>query len=345
MPLRKKVFSILQVILFLGLGVFLAWLSLNSIGKEGMAKMKDSLVHARYWLIVPTFLLLILSHWSRAVRWKVLMEPLGHQPRVSNTFFAVMAGYLVNLGIPRMGEVVKCTILARYEKVPADKLVGTIVAERAFDLICLLIVFGFTLLLDYDVFIRMTSSDALKQYFLNAEGGFSYNKILIIVAGFAAFIVLMRYIFRRFGNNPVIARIRGFSRGIYAGLTSVRFLKRKGLFFFHTFLIWFLYLASTRLAFLALGASSHLGMDAAFTVLFFGSLGMMATPGGIGAYPWIVAQALVLHQLDEPNANALSWLMWSVQTAVTILLGIVSLVLLPYYNRHNHHAKDRQHTG
>ena len=93
----------------------------------------------------PCYYIIISCALQRAMRWRILMEPMGYHPSNFNTFAAVMIGYLVNAGVPRLGEVIKCTLLARYEKVRADRLVGTIVMERAVDVVCLIIVFTLAL--------------------------------------------------------------------------------------------------------------------------------------------------------------------------------------------------------
>ena len=134
--MNKKLRTAIQYVFFLGLGIFLLWWSAKDLTPDQRAELKHSLAHSKYIFVIPAMFLLLLGHYSRALRWKILMEPLGYNPSTINTFFAVMTGYLFNLFVPRLGEVMKCTILGKYENVPADKLVGTIVAERAFDVIC-----------------------------------------------------------------------------------------------------------------------------------------------------------------------------------------------------------------
>src|ERR1700728_1147197 len=148
--MKKIIRVVLQYFFFAALAAFFVWLSLKDMDKAKWAQLKDALDRANYWLLIPVLLLLLASHWLRGLRWRQLMEPMGYRPSKINTFLGVMIGYFVNLGAPRLGEVVKCTILARYEKVPADKLVGTIVAERAFDVVCLAIVFGLTFLFQFN---------------------------------------------------------------------------------------------------------------------------------------------------------------------------------------------------
>src|SRR5450631_2400934 len=149
--MKKTFFAALQYIFFAALAVFFVWLSMRGMDKDKWEQLKKAMDHAHYWLLVPVFSLLLLAHWLRALRWRQLMEPMGYHPSRLNAFFAVMIGYFVNLGAPRLGEVIKCTILARYEKIPAQKLVGTIVAERAFDVICLLLVFALTFVFQFDI--------------------------------------------------------------------------------------------------------------------------------------------------------------------------------------------------
>ena len=133
--MRKRLFSILQYIIFLGAGLFLVWWSIHKLSDHDYLEFIGSLKTANYYLLIPVFIIITASHFSRAVRWKILMRSMGYTPKLSNTFCAVMIGYLANFAFPRLGEVLKCTILGKYEKVPPDKLVGTILIERAVDLL------------------------------------------------------------------------------------------------------------------------------------------------------------------------------------------------------------------
>lgn len=281
----------------------------------------------------PVLLLLLLSHWFRALRWKMLIEPLGYSPRSLNTFFGVMVGYLVNLGAPRLGEIIKCTVLARYEKVPADKLVGTIVAERAFDLLCLIIVTTITLILEFDT-IGAFAMNTVRPLYQSASGQFSITKILIVTGAILAIIFLFRLLFKRFLHVNFVQKLKGILAGIWHGLTSIRFIKNKLLFLFYTAAIWILYLVSTWLGFQVLEETSGLGLAAAFSVLVMGSVGMIMSPGGIGAYPWLIQQTTQLYGIEaEPYGQALGWLLWVGQFIIFIVFGTLSFILLPVLNK------------
>jgi uncharacterized membrane protein YbhN (UPF0104 family) len=282
--MKKPLITIVQYLFFVGLGILFVWLSVRKIDAEQWLRIKDSLQRARAWLIIPVCLMLLTSHFSRAIRWKILMEPLGYRPSTFNTFAAVMIGYLVNAGVPRLGEVVKCTLLSKYEKVRADKLIGTIVMERAVDVLCLSIVFIAALLFQGEIIGDFVGS-LFGDFFITQTGEVSAGKIALHSSVFIIFILTLYFLLSRFGHIDAVGKIKNILRGILNGLLSIRFLKQKGWFVFHTILIWTLYLLSTTVGLYALQETSHLGLAAGLTTLAVGSVGMVLTPGGIGAYP------------------------------------------------------------
>ena len=331
--MNKRLLALLQYFFFTILAAFFVWLSLKDLNKEKWEQLKDALHRANYWLLVPILGLLLLSHWLRALRWRQLIEPLGYRPSKINTFLGVMIGYFVNLGAPRVGEVVKCTILARYEKVPVDKLVGTIVAERAFDVMCLLIIFALTLFFQFDV-INALAATKIYPLFENANGKVSYQKIIYLIIGGILFLFLLKFIFSRFGHMNIIQKAKAVLVNIWHGLTSVRALKNKPLFFFYTVGIWFLYLMSTWLGFFAIRETSRLTLTDALSVLAMGSVGMIVSPGGIGAYALLVQETVAFYNIpSEPYGQALGWLLWFGQFLSFILFGVTSFILLPRINK------------
>jgi glycosyltransferase 2 family protein len=331
--MKKTFLAVLQYAFFASLAVFFVWLSLRGMDHEKWEELKRAMDHAHYWLLVPVFSLLLVGHWLRALRWRQLMEPMGYTPSRLNTFFAVMIGYFVNLGAPRVGEVIKCTILARYEKVPAQKLVGTIVAERAFDVICLAIVFGLTFIFQFDI-VSSLVHDYIYPLFQNKNGGTAYKKIILLAVGLIVFLVILKIVFSRFAHINIVQKIRDILTGVWHGLISVRALKNKPLFFFYTIGIWFMYLLSTWCGFFAIDATSHLSLADALTVLAMGSVGMILSPGGIGAYALLVMNTVALYHIPkEPYGQALGWLLWFGQFLSFVIFGVISFILLPRVNR------------
>ncbi|HAK12773.1 MAG TPA: TIGR00374 family protein, partial [Chitinophagaceae bacterium] len=212
--MNKKLGSILQYILFLGIGIFLVWWSLQQIPADKWGEFKAALTNARYWLILPVFLILTGSHVLRALRWKILIEPMGYRPSLANAFFAVMVGYLANLAVPRLGEVLKCTILARYEKVPAQKLVGTIVAERAFDVISLALVFVLAFILQFDI-VGQYAISLFQNAFQDKAGHINANKLVIILCVIIAIIGAIIYWFKQFAHLAIVEKVKHIFLGVW----------------------------------------------------------------------------------------------------------------------------------
>lgn len=340
--MRKSLSTIFQYIFFISLGFFFVWLSIKDINQAQWLQIKDSISRARHWIVVPVVIMLLLSHYSRALRWKILMEPLGYKPSTFNTFATVMIGYLVNTGVPRLGEVVKCTLLSRYEKIRADKLVGTIVMERAVDVVCLFIVFLLAIIFQGHI-IGDVVYNAFGKFFTDRSGQTSIIKLVTVLSSIIIFFTILYLILKRFGHIDAIAKTREIIKGILNGLVSIRFIKHKGLFLFHTLLIWTLYLLSTTAGIYALQETDHLGIGGGLTTLVIGSVGMIISPGGIGAYALVVAKLMKLYGLDEDTIGAaLGWLLWSVQTVIILVGGVIFFSLFSYYNKKRKKIEDVQ---
>lgn len=260
------------------------------------------------------------------------MEPLGYHPDKLNMFFAVMVGYLANQALPRLGEVLKCTILARYEKIPADKLVGTIILERLIDAISLLLVFCITIAIQpglYSQIIDTIFNGDVKNESQKTPG---YVIVLITVGGIALLIGLWMIIKKKTFKDLGIA-MRKIGSRIWQGLSTIQHLKKRGRFLFLTLMLWCLYLSGGYIGFLALHETEHYGVREAFTVLSAGSIGMIVTPGGIGAYAYLIEATMQMYGLQQSIAVAFGWLLWLAQTVVIFIVGIFSFAALPWYNK------------
>ena len=322
---RKTVITILQVVLFIGLAVFLIVWQQNKMTLDQRHKMIVSIKSANLWFLVPVVFVGFFAHYFRALRWKLLLETLSIRPTNWNTFFAVMIGYLVNTLLPRFGEVAKCTVLAKYEKVPADKMVGTIVAERAWDLVCLLIIMILSLGLQADVIGAYATK-------VKHESGHAllYTGIIIVLL-----IIIFLFAYQRIKKTKVGTAIKGIGDGV----KSIMHMRRRTLFVVYTFGIWGCYLLMIMLGLWALPPTYSMGWLVGLTILSFGSISMIITPGGLGSYPIITAGLLLIYGVSEDGGQAFGWVAWSVQTAVIIIFGIISFILLPLLNRTIHNAQ------
>lgn len=332
--MRKKIFNAFQYVFFLGFGLFLLWLSAKNLSEENKAFLKVSLQNADYGAIAFPMLILLLSHYIRALRWKVLIKPLGYAPRTVNTFFATMLGYFFNLMVPRLGEIMKCTILAKHEKIPADKLIGTMVTERVCDFICLVIIFFITIFIQFDL-IHSFASGRMQALFYD-NNGFKISKLLIILGALLFAILLFRWAFRKYASSKLMQKVLKLLKGVWAGISSIRYLKNKWIFLAQTAAIWSLYILSVKAGFLTMEAVRHLGFDACFSIISFGSLAMMATQGGIGAYQIAIQKLLPIYGIAEGPSLAFGWILWIAQTGIVIFVGIICLIFLPVINRNKH---------
>lgn len=330
--MNKRLISILQFVVFFGLGVFLVWWSIHKMDKKDWADCKLALQSARYFLFIPVFFILTTSHFSRALRWRILMEPMGYKPGILNTFCAVMVGYLANLALPRLGEILKCTILGKYEKVPPDKLIGTILIERAIDLVSLGIIFIIALISQAHVIGTYARETLTRQLLAGSTKTFVLKGLAVIVITVVVF-ALFNQLFKRFAHTSFIKKIKNIIIGIGIGLSTIKNLQNKWQFIFHSIVIWSCYVGGTYLGFYAIEGTSGLPFVAAFPVLAFASLGMILTPGGIGFYPLFIMQVMALYKIEEGIGFANGTLQWLAQFIIILLMGFLCLLFLPYYNK------------
>jgi uncharacterized protein (TIRG00374 family) len=327
--MRKKIFAVLKYLIFLGIGISLMWWQLGKMSHLQRLQFRESLLHANYIIIIPIAILAILSHISRAMRWKIMIEPMGYHPSTSNTFYTVMCGYFANTFIPRAGEILRCTLLSRYEKIPVNKLLGTILVERVFDLFCYFLVIVFTISIQIS-----TVSDFIKDKVLqisNKSAGFPWWQLLLgLAVAVLLIILLVKWILKRYSTHRHTIKLKGIHIGLKEGFTSIMHLKKRWAFLLHSLFIWSMYLLEIYIGFSALSATAGLGLDAALSVLSLATLAMIVAPGGIGAFPVAIQQVLLIYSIDNIS---LGWLIWGVTTGIIIVAGLISFGLLIYNHK------------
>lgn len=308
--------KVLKVVLPLALGSFLVWYSLSDISLEILG---NYFKEANYSFIFLGLFFGILSHLSRAYRWKFMLEPLGFKPKFINSILAVLVGYLVNLAIPRAGEISRATVMTNYEKIPFEKAFGTIVAERIADLIMMLSIVAITLFVQFDFIYDLLTKN--------------FNPLKISI-GFAVLIVGF-YIFTSFvkkATSGFLLKIKTFISGLIEGVTSIFKMKNKWAFIFHTLFIWAMYVA---MFWATIPAIEGLNVPFGGILIGFiaGGFSIAATNGGVGLYPIAVASALALFDIPAETATAFGWIMWTAQTAMIVIFGGLAFLLLPIYNK------------
>ena len=261
----------------------------------------------------------VLSHLSRAYRWKFMLAPLGYKPKFTNSFLAVLIGYFVNLAIPRAGEVSRATVMVNYENIPFEKGFGTIVAERIADVMMMFLIIGITLFFQFDFILTLISNS-----FEPLKIGLIFIGVIIGIIIFSSFVKKAKLGF--------LLKIKNFVVSLTEGVTSILKMKKKWAFIFHTIFIWTMYVA---MFWATIPAIQGLEVPVGGILVGFiaGGFSIAATNGGIGSYPLAVTGAFLLFNLPESPSEAFGWIMWSAQTLMIVVFGGLAFLVLPIYNK------------
>ena len=308
--------KILKTTLPLLLGGVLVWYSLAGMDQE---KMITHLRTANYgWIFLGLFFG-VLSHLSRAYRWKFMLAPMGYKPKFTNSVLAVLIGYFVNLAIPRAGEVSRATVMVNYENIPFQKGFGTIVAERIADMIMMFLIIGITLFFQFDYILALVSEN------------FDPIKIGFLLLGIIGATIVFTSFVKK-AKQGFLLKIKNFILSLVEGVTSILKMEKKWNFIFHTFFIWTMYVA---MFWATIPAIQGLEVPVGGILVGFiaGGFSIAATNGGIGSYPLAVTGAFLLFNVPESPSEAFGWIMWSAQTLMIIVFGGLAFLVLPIYNK------------
>jgi len=341
--LKKKIFVILRFTFFLAIGIFFIWLFLRNLTTDQKHEIIQAIKIADYSWILVALVLGLGSHWLRAMRWRLLMEPLGYKPRRINVLMAVFVGYLANLALPRLGEVSRCGVLTQTEKIPFNKSFGTVITERIIDMLSYLVLF---------LLMILTMSSKISDYVnlriyqpLQEKLNLSFSAghyLLISLATLFALVLLTAYVFRkRIRCTRIYSKSVDLLTGFLQGIKSLTKINHPIKFFSYTVLIWVLYLLMAYVVFFSLKETAGLSLGAGLVVLVFGSIGIMIVQGGIGIYPAIVAETLFLYSIPSTTGYAMGWLIWASQNVMIMFAGVFSLLLL---NTFKHKGNDTSAT-
>lgn len=344
--MRKTLQNLLKFLLFFSVGAVIMFLLYRNLDagyqeyctQEGIAaadcNLMDKIINdfksANASYILLALLAYVLSNVSRAMRWDMLLVPLGYTTSFLNRFFTVMLGYFVNLGLPRAGEFARAGALSRYEKIPVEKVMGTIVIGRAMDFIMLFVVIALSMILEFDK-IWSFLSENIAQKFTSTTLVF-LGALAILGLGTLLFLYKMR---SRFEHNFIYKKITGLLEGLWEGLKSVSKLESPLVFIAHSVFIWLMYYSMNYLIMQAFTPTADLGMVAALVVFLFGGLGIVIpSPGGLGSYHALAIAALMLYGINEFDAFSFANInFFSIQIGCNLLIGFIALLLLPALNR------------
>ncbi len=335
--MNKSTKSVIQFIVLLGIGIILVWLSFRSVWTE-KEKILDSFKTAKYFWVGISVLISFFGHFLRAYRWNYLLNPAGYSVKTANAVGAVLVGYFANYGLPRMGEITRCTLVTKYDDVPFEVALGTVITERIVDMLILIAIFFLTLFAQFSQLKDLTATYIYNPMMGKLRGVAENPTTFIVLMGILIAGGLMLFLLRKKITGLLKGKTGNIIKGFGKGLSSVKDIDKKFQFIILSLAIWATYFYSLYVCFFAFEGTSHLGQSECLVLLLFGTFGVVFSPGGLGAYPAIVTALLTYYGVEQIAAFSFPWMAWTSQFVLIVALGIISLILLPLINKNKTNA-------
>lgn len=328
--MKEKLIKVLKFLGFAALGVLLLYFAFKGINLESLL---EDFKNVNYLWVILSLVFAVIAYVSRAIRWRLIIEPLNFKPSVRNTFYSMMVGYLANFAFPRIGEITRCASLAKKEKIPVDKLIGTVIVERAVDLLTLLILLIILIIFRFETFGSFFRDSVFIPLQDKIVSTLNFSFYIWIALGMVVIAIPIFYFsFRqKLSEIKVVVRIKDLIKGVIEGLKTVYKMKKRWAFIFHSLFIWLNYWLMTWVVVFALPATSNLGIIDGLFLLVIGGLGMSApVQSGIGAYHWIVSRGLVAvyGTITLEEGLVFATISHESQALLAIILGTLSFIIL-----------------
>lgn len=318
--MKKQISKWLSILLPVALGFYLIIYTYNKFTTEQILEIKSYFKNANYSYIFLGLFVAFLGNASRAYRWKFALEHMGYKTSFYNNFMAVNIGYLLNLTVPKSGEISRALIVKKYENVPFDKGFGSIVAERIIDMIVLLLFMALAVFLQFDI---------VKSFILDK---IPFQKLLIfsILSLLSGIALLLIYIYSK---AKWVLFIKQKISGLKEGVLSIFHMKKKVEYLLHTAFIWFSYLFMFYITLFVIPETSTLSVGAIVSAFVVGSIAIAFTNSGFGSYPFLISKILLFYTISETAGNAFGWIVWTSQMVLVLIMGVLSFLFLPIFNR------------
>lgn len=302
------------------MGVFLTVYTYNQFSQQEIEIIKSQFKNANYYYVFLAIIVAFFGNALRAYRWKYMLDHLGYNSTFQNNFMAVNIGYLLNLTVPKSGEISRALIVKKYNDIPFDKGFGTIVAERIIDMFFLLFFMILSVFLQFKI---------VKEFILDK---LPVNLLILVsaigIVGLITFILIYKY-----SKLKIVALFKEKIFGLKEGFMSAFHMKDKWSYFFQTILIWCSYLLTYFIATKVIPETSHLTIGPIITSFVVGSIAIAFTNSGFGSYPFLTSKVLLFYAIAETAGNAFGWIIWTSQMFLVLILGLLSFLLLPILNR------------
>ena len=302
------------------LGILIIIYQYNKFTDAQIEEIVGYFKNANYYFVILSVMVGFMGNTLRAYRWKYMLDHLGYESNFANNFMAVNIGYLLNLTVPKSGEISRAVIVKKYNNIPFDKGFGTIVAERIIDIFFLLFFMLLAVLLQYNI-VKAFILDKIPMQLLT----------LLFIVGMVSLITLI--LVYKYSKIKMIFVLKEKISGLKEGLLSVVHMKKKGAYFFQTILIWMSYVLTYVIATMVIPETSTLTIGAIITSFVVGSIAIAFTNSGFGAYPFLTSKILLFYAIAEPAGTAFGWIIWTSQMLMIIFLGVLSFIMLPIVNR------------
>jgi uncharacterized protein (TIRG00374 family) len=318
--LKNHLSKWLSIIIPIALGIGIIAYQYNKFTEAQISEIEGYFKNANYYYVILAVFIGFVGNAIRSYRWKYMLDHLGYESSFANNFMAVNIGYLLNLTVPKSGEISRAVIVKKYNNIPFDKGFGTIVAERIIDMFFLLFFMLLAVILQFKI---------VKEFILD-KMPLHLIEILLLAGtlGFIAFILIYKY-----SKLKIVALFKEKISGLKEGFLSVVHMKEKWNYFFQTLLIWGSYILTYYVATKAIPETSVLTIGAIITSFVVGSIAIAFTNSGFGAYPFLTSKVLLFYAIAEPIGTAFGWIIWTSQMLLVLILGLLSFLFLPILNR------------
>ena len=313
----KKIVNIGLPIL---LGVFFVYYAYHQFTPEQIEEMKGYFRSADYTYVLLSLLFMKVSHASRAYRWKYSLQYLGYSSSFWNNFMAISVGYLLNMTVPRSGEISRAVVLQKYNNIPFDKGFGTIIAERIIDLVFLILFVFLAFVLQYQQLVDFLSAKIPIVQLMAILGA-------LFVLGVVGILLVYK------SSLKIFIFIRTKIAGLIEGVLSIFKMPHRLPFLMHSLIIWISFVLTFYFGTKVLPETADISLGVTMVAFVVGSLAVTFTNGGFGAFPLLIAEVLALYGISLTAGTAFGWILWTSQTALIIVLGGLAFLFLPLFNK------------
>ncbi len=332
--MKKVLLKTFNYLFFLAIALALLYYAFKGIEVD---KLKEAFIRADYFWVFLSILAAIISYISRALRWNLLIEPLGYKPKVIKTFYALMIGYFANIAFPRLGEIVRCGTLNKSEKVPVNRLFGTVLIERASDMIVLLGLLIFVFVIKMDFFGAFLKENIFIPFYHKFQTLFTFTWYSVLTYFLLILIILFLFGFRQKINKTRFIRIVKLNiYGVVSGIKTIINMKKRRYYVYYTIIIWVMYFFMTYFVFYSLEETSVLKPIDGLFITIVGGIGMsLPAPGGIGSYHYFTSLGLTIYGITKESGIGIAYatIVHESQLLLVIILGIFSLIALFFAKR------------